>query len=79
MDNRSRITLALLTLLGLTICGLLNLWLFHPPIQVLEISLPEEFFPDDNVVISEEMTIDEFREIVKYVDQEFQTRLYGND
>lgn len=47
MVNRGRVTLILLLLLGMATCGLFYLWLFHPPLQVIEMSLPKEYFPTD--------------------------------
>ena len=47
MVNRWRGPFALLLLLGMAMCGLLYRWLFKPPIEVVAISIPKDYFPAD--------------------------------
>lgn len=45
MANRWRMVAVLLLLLGIAVCGLLYLWFFRPPIEVVEMSIPKGYFP----------------------------------
>ncbi|MCB9009716.1 MAG: hypothetical protein H6656_20515 [Ardenticatenaceae bacterium] len=44
MSKRGR-WLLVIGFIGIAICSWLYVWLFHPPIQILEMSIPEKYFP----------------------------------
>lgn len=47
MVTRWRVASVLFLLLGILACSLLYLWLLRPPIEVVEMSIPKEYFPAD--------------------------------
>ncbi len=47
MGDRKYFLILVLGLLFLSICGFVYHWLFQPPFKVIDLSLPEEMFPED--------------------------------